>query len=385
MEIMSLFVNVLLSAWEVAVEAAPYVLLGILVAGVMKALLGEKQLPVWLRGEGAGPVLKASVAGVPLPLCSCSVLPVAMELRRKGASKGATASFLVSTPQTGIDSILLTAGMIGWPFAVVRVIAAFISGAAAGLTQTFFPTREGKSNEADIKTSGCCGGSQATQKQPKKSVSSCCSSKKEQPKNTTWRARFIAGQKYAATDLFSSLGKYYLLGIVATGVVMAFLPPDFVEQWFGGGIFGMLAITAAGMAVYLCASGATPLAAALLAKGMSPGTALVMLMAGPATSVASLLAVRSMLGNKGLGLYLAAIVMATVGAGLLIDVALPVTWLASEATAAHQHEHYGMFRQILGGAFLFWCLIITIKPWMRKMGGGSATPAGETGHSAHAH
>ncbi len=382
---MDMLLSILESGWQVAVEAAPYVLAGLFVAGVLKAALGDKRLPVWLRGEGPGPVLKAAVAGVPLPLCSCSVLPVAMELRRKGASKGATASFLVSTPQTGIDSILLTAGMIGWPFAIVRIVAAFVSGTAAGMTQTLFPTK-GETEPAPTATvgGGCCGGRKAAE-EPPPPAKSCCSSPEKQDVAATGFSRFLAGQKYAAANLFESLGKYYLLGILATGVVMAFLPPDFVEQWFGGGILGMLAITAAGMAVYLCASGATPLAAALLAKGMSPGTGLVMLMAGPATSIASLLAVRSMLGTRGLGLYLAAIVTATVGMGLLIDLAIPAAWLASQAAAELGHEHYGPVRQVLGGAFLLWCVVVSVRQPISKAIRRDSPADSQQAGSAHVH
>lgn len=315
------FENFISETWWVVTEAAPWILGGTVLAGLLKSWLNPALLRRWLERPDWRSVARATVVGVPLPLCSCSVLPVAMELRRNGASKGATGAFLVSTPQSGVDSIFLTIGMMNPLFAGVRLFVTFLTGILAGLALNLMD-RGGKREPPPEPTT--CGEEKC----------GCAPGMLEAP-----RPGVLGGQRYAFGDLLPSMGVYYIIGFVATGLALSLLPPDVLGSWLGGGIGGMLAVCMVGVVVYLCASAATPLAAGLMARGMSPGTALVLLLAGPATSLASMLAVRAMIGTKGLVVYLVCIVSCAVGAGLLVD-QVAAGWAPGIATAlAGAEEH----------------------------------------------
>ncbi|MBX3728147.1 MAG: SO_0444 family Cu/Zn efflux transporter [Candidatus Sumerlaeia bacterium] len=338
----SLFANILAQSWLVLAEAAPYILFGTAMAGVLRALLPADQVPGWLAGRGFGPAFRASLIGLPLPLCSCSVLPVAMELRQRGASRGATGAFLVSTPQTGVDSILLSFVLLNPLFAVVRVIGSFVTALVTGFLQTL--ADDGSPMAGGAAKPSCCSTTQpvAGQRPP-------------------LRQRLLAGQHYAFGDLLPKMAKFYAIGILATGVVMALLPEGFLERYLGGGFVGMLVVAVMGVAVYLCASAATPLAAALVAKGMSPGTALVMLLAGPAASLASMAAVRAMIGTRGLAIYLSSITVCAILVGLALDglyVALAIPVVVAEM--GHRHEHLSLFSY---GSALVLLGIFAVPAW----------------------
>ncbi|MCC5877387.1 MAG: permease [Candidatus Sumerlaeia bacterium] len=295
----------LAETWWVITEAAPWILGGTVLAGLLKSWMRPSALRQWLAQPDWQSVARATLVGVPLPLCSCSVLPVAMELRRSGAGRGATGAFLVSTPQSGVDSIFLTIGMMNPLFAGVRLFVTFLTGLITGLMLNLLDRRGGESVPGKVDGEDSCG------------KGGCCGNDplpREDERPGLW-----GGQTYAFGNLLPSMAIYYVLGFLATGLALAILPANVLEAWLGGGIVGMLAVCVVGVLVYLCASAATPLAAGLMAKGMSPGTALVLLLAGPATSLASMLAVRAMIGGRGLVVYLACIIGCAIGAGLLID------------------------------------------------------------------
>lgn len=292
-----------------------------MLAGLLKTWMRPSVLRKWLAQPDWQSVARATIVGVPLPLCSCSVLPVAMELRRSGAGKGATGAFLVSTPQSGADSVFLTIGMMNPLFAGVRLFVTFLTGLVTGLMLNLLDrNREELEISAVQKDTSSCGDEGGCQE---------CGTLPQDDE----RPGVLGGQAYAFGDLLPSMAIFYAIGFLATGLALALLPADVLEAWLGGGILGMLAICVVGVAVYLCASAATPLAAGLMAKGMSPGTALVLLLAGPATSLASLLAVRAMIGGRGLAVYLVCIIVCAIGAGLLVD-QLAIGYLPGLAMAA---------------------------------------------------
>jgi uncharacterized protein len=321
-------------SYDILLESAPYILFGVFFAGLIQVFLKAESLKKWLAGKTTGAVVRASLFGVPLPLCSCSVLPVAMQLRKGGASRGATSAFLASTPQTGVDSIVLTLGLLNPVFAIARVVAAFATGLVAGIAQ----------NIADKDNTPAPNQSSPSESKNEKPVKSCCGGAKNPEQNESTKPsltkRFLQGQHYAFTDLLPSMSGFFLIGFIATGVVMALLPDGFLETYLGGGLLGMLIVCLVGVAVYICASAATPLAAGLILKGMSPGTALVMLLAGPVVSMASLAAIRSMLGLKGLIIYLITVIACAISMGLLLDwfyTASGIAVVVSDAVAGHSH------------------------------------------------
>ena len=256
----------LLAIWGTLCEMAPYLLLGFLVAGLLSVFISPEIVERHLGGRGMWPVVKAALLGVPLPLCSCGVIPVAASLRRHGASRGATTAFLLSTPQTGVDSIVVTYSLMGGLFALIRPVAAFITGLVVG----WF---------VDVLTAHNYGKPVVP---PLPCTEACCAPT-ARPKNNILRALH-----YGFFVLPRGIGNALIVGLLVSGVIAAFVPDDFFAGVFGTGIVGMLIMMAIGIPLYVCATGSIPVAAALMMKGVSPGAALVFLMTGPATNAVTM-------------------------------------------------------------------------------------------------
>jgi len=290
-------VNVLVESWNVLVEAGPYVLFGFFVAGLLKGFVPDSFMARHLGGKSLGAVLKAAVIGVPLPLCSCGVLPAALGLRRQGASKGATTAFMISTPETGVDSMAVTYALIDPLMTVIRPVAASLTAVFAGVLINAFPDDEAEplpmAGPADSPAacSGCgCGGA--------------CSA----PPAATFGGRFSAGMRYAFGEMIEDIGRWLLVGVVIAGIISALIPADALDRWVGTGLLSYLAMLVVALPLYVCATASTPIAASLLLKGLSPGAALVFLLAGPATNGATITVMLKTLGKRAAGLYVAAIV-----------------------------------------------------------------------------
>jgi uncharacterized protein len=318
--------------WVTMVEMSPYLLLGFLVAGVMSVWISPAKVERHLGGRGLLPILKASAFGVPLPLCSCGVIPVSMSLRKHGAGKGATIAFLLSTPQTGVDSILVTYSLLGPVFTVLRPVIALVTGVIGGaLVDGFDPGSAEAAGPDDKAGDACCP--------------NCKTSK--------W-AKAI---RYGFVSLPRDIGRPMLLGLLVAAGISAAIPKDFFAPVLGGGIAAMLVMAAIGVPMYVCATASVPIAAALIAKGASPGAALVFLMTGPATNAASLLTIWSQLGHRTAWLYLLTVVGSAIGCGLAIDAFIP--GLGSDISAHFCENTPGLFGHVsaivllavLGAAF----------------------------------
>ncbi|MBN1358990.1 MAG: permease [Sedimentisphaerales bacterium] len=280
--------------WSVFAEMSPYLLFGFFVAGLLSMAVSRRMVERHLGGRGALPLFKAAIFGIPLPLCSCGVIPVSMSLHKQGASKGATVSFLLSTPQTGVDSILVTYSLLGLVFAIFRPLVALVTGVVGGLLANVF----GQNKNA----------SAATNPAPD-----------DPPTASTWRKRFLDGMDYAFVTLPRDIGKPLLLGLVIAAIISALVPDDFFADKLGRGLPAMLVMMAVGIPIYVCASASVPVAAALILKGLSPGAALVFLMTGPATNAAGLATIWNALGRRTALLYLLTVAACALGAGLLLD------------------------------------------------------------------
>ena len=294
-------------ALEAFVAAAPWILLGLAAAGALHVLLPEGLIARWLGGRGFGPVLSAAALGVPLPVCSCGVVPLAIELRRRGASRPATISFLITTPESGADSIALTWGMLGPVMVVARVVASLATAIATGALAMLFPGRPGE--ERGVATDVDCG-----------CEDGCDDGDRRPPRRSVREAI-----RYGFVTMLDDIAFWLVIGIALTGVIAAFVPSDLAARGFGGGIAPMLIVLVAAVPVYVCASASTPMAAALIAKGVSPGAALVFLLAGPATNVAALTVFRRNFGAGFVRTYLAGIVLGPIGCGLALDAILAAT------------------------------------------------------------
>lgn len=283
---------------------SPYLLLGFFLAGLIHAYVPHDICAQHLSKPGFRSVLMAALFGVPLPLCSCGVIPTAMSLRREGASKGATTSFLIATPQTGVDSIVATYSILGLPFAVIRPLAAFLTAIAGG----WVADRNSEGPQSDAAGSGSQTG-----------------------KPLRGWSRLAAAFRYGFVDMMQDIGRWLLLGLLVAGLITLLVPDDFFTAFSDRPLLNMLAVLLLSVPMYLCATGSIPIAAALMLKGLTPGAALVLLMAGPATNIASILVIGKVLGRRNLLVYLGSIICGAVGFGLIIDYLLPAEWFVGAA------------------------------------------------------
>jgi uncharacterized membrane protein YraQ (UPF0718 family) len=304
-------IKVAIDFWATISAMSPYLLFGFLAAGVLSVLVSQRFVERHLGGRGLWPLLKASLFGVPLPLCSCGVLPVSMSLHKHGASKGSTISFLLSTPQTGIDSIFVTFSLLGPVFAIFRPLAAFVTGILGGGLVDLFVRGKQEQEQAPKCPDQCCDGKQKTGK----------------------IARVF---RYGFLTLPRDIGKAMLVGLIVAAVISALVPDDFfAERLPATGILAMLIMMFLGIPIYVCATASVPVAAALILKGVAPGVALVFLITGPATNAAALATIYKALGARAATAYLLAVVVCALGAGLLLD-AFFLELGASVQTHIHQ-------------------------------------------------
>jgi uncharacterized membrane protein YraQ (UPF0718 family) len=329
--------RILLAAWQVLCTSAPYVLFGLLMAGLLKALIPDSFVTRHLGGSSAKAVLKASLLGVPLPLCSCGVVPVAAGLKKQGAGPGPTTAFLISTPETGVDSIAITYALLDPIMTIIRPLAALITATSAGLLVNLLPIKS--SGDADIDTGSCCCETQGK-------------TGANDQKLPLYRA-IPNGVRYAFGQLLSDIGPYLLAGIALAGLISWMIPDGFIEEHLGSGIISMLIMLAAGIPLYVCASASTPIVAALALKGLSPGAALVFLMVGPATNAASITVVAKLLGRQVATVYVAVIGLCALVMGMAVNGIYG--WLAidiSAWTTGMHHSEGGLFRTLAAIALL---------------------------------
>lgn len=291
---MDILTGFLMEIAETLRAMSPYLLFGFLVAGVLHVMIRQETVERHLGGNGFLQVTKASLFGVPLPLCSCGVIPVAASLRMNGAGKGATTSFLISTPQTGVDSVFVTLSLLGPVYAVFRPVVAFLSGILGG---SIVAMAEGD-EQAGPAGEACTG--------------SCCTT-------DSGGGRIGKLLRYGFRTLPRDINKALIIGILVAGAIGAVVPDDFFAVFLGGGIVAMLVMVVLGIPVYVCATASVPIAAALIAKGVSPGAALVFLMTGPATNAATILTVSKVMGRKTAVIYLVSVAVCAIAAGLLLD------------------------------------------------------------------
>lgn len=317
-EILEFTISIASGFWETMTVMAPYLLFGFLVAGIMSVLISPKLVERHLGGRGLWPVVKASLFGVPLPLCSCGVIPVTVSLRKHGASKGASISFLLSTPQTGVDSFFVTYSLLGPVFAILRPLVAFITGIIGGSAVGVIAHKPTEENQVDQNASpenGC--------------QDECCKKTKE--------SKFVRVLKYGFLTLPEDIGRPMLLGLIIAALISAFVPGDFVVEGAETvGTFGtMLIMMALGIPVYVCATASVPLAAVMIMKGICPGAVLVFLMTGPATNAAAFATIWKVMGTRTALIYITTVIFCALGFGLLLEAAFPDL---SVSIQEHFHE-----------------------------------------------
>jgi uncharacterized membrane protein YraQ (UPF0718 family)/copper chaperone CopZ len=311
--------NVIVESWLVLGQMSPYLLFGFLVAGLLSIWFSPEWIERHLGGRGFGPVLKASLLGVPLPLCSCGVIPVSASLRRHGASRAATTSFLLSTPQTGVDSIAVTWGLLGPVFGIFRPIVAFITGLLGGMLVHFFGEKDPLDDAGHIvKTTPC--------------TESCCM---ERGKSNF----FVRMLRFGFLTLPRDIGVSLLFGVLVAGAIGAFVPANELKPYLGNQIVSILIMIAVGIPLYVCATASVPIAVGLIHLGASPGAALAFLIAGPATNAATVSTTWKLLGKRSTLLYLATIALSAIICGMGLDWLMSYISIHLPEISSHSHHH----------------------------------------------
>ncbi len=314
--------------WQLFLVSAPWLMLGLFIAGLLNVYLPANFLHRHLGEEGLWTTVKAALIGAPMPLCSCGVIPAAIGLRRAGASKSATTAFLVSTPETGVDSVSVSYVLLGPFMAIIRPIAAVCSAIVAGL----LVGKDSVSKKGQIKpfastkndeASACCSKQAVTEQ-----LSSCCSKEVEAKQPTSCCAKKVAVESrikkfkravsFSCNKLLEDTMGWLMVGLFFAALVQTYVPESFLSQW-GNGIFAMLVVILISIPMYICATASTPIAAGLLLSGVSPGAVLVFMLAGPATNIATLGVVGKELGKRAVTAYLVGVIGTALIFGFLTD------------------------------------------------------------------
>ncbi len=369
--------------WNITLDLAPWLLFGCLIAGLLHVFMPAGFIRKHLGKGGLWSIVKAVAIGVPMPLCSCGVIPAAIGLKKDGASDGPSVGFLISTPQTGIDSIFVSAGFLGWPFAIFKVLSAFITGLIGGLIVDFF--EKGKNNTDHPQPASCCS------TKPEPEISSCCSTEKTQPAtsscccsapkpepakssccsstpketetssccsekdDSTRESKPAIKEIFSfATKLLSDIHRWLIVGIILAAIISTALPENKLSEFsWTAGITGMLLMLMISLPMYICATSSVPLAASLVAAGMPAGSALVLLMAGPATNIATIGAIAGAFGKKVTIIYVATVAIMSVLLGMGFESVI------SSASELHSHGHTLPHSVSVVAAVILICLLIS--------------------------
>lgn len=341
---MDYLMNILQAVVDLVNEMSPYLLLGFLLAGVMHAFIPNGWYAKYLSGRSFRSVFNAAVFGVPLPLCSCGVIPTAMSLKKEGASNGAVTSFLVATPQTGVDSIFATYSLMGLPFAIVRPIAALVTAMMGGALVNGFDNSQEETTESNRRA---------------RNVSE---------EHLSFCQRCVKALRFGFVEMMEDIGKWLVVGLVVAGLITVLVPDSFFAAFKDNTLMSMLLVLCISIPMYLCATGSIPIAVALMMKGLTPGAALVLLMAGPASNAASILVINKVLGRRPMLLYLFSIVFGAIAFGFGIDYLLPREWFTASLIGSDAccHEEAGWFAWTCTGLMLLLLLNVLRMRLMHK-------------------
>jgi hypothetical protein len=276
------------------------------------------------------------------------VLPAAVSLRKQGASNGATTAFLISTPESGVDSISITYALLDPIMTVARPVVAFITAAVAGITENLFGSNNQTTRitpDLTCPVDGCCDGENC--------------SPEEHRHHHTFGEKLAAGMRFAVNDLWDDLAGWFMIGMILAGLITVLIPPDMFSEYLGAGLPAMLIMLAVGIPLYICATASTPIAAALILKGVSPGAALVFLLAGPATNIASLTVLTGVLGKRATAIYLTSIAVCAVLFGLIVDQVYASLGISAQAVVGQASEIIPRWAGVIGALAI---LAMSIKP-----------------------
>ncbi len=386
--------------WDLFVDMSFYIVIGLVFTGLLHAFIKKDTILKHVGKDNTASVVKASVIGVPLPLCSCGVVPTAMYLGKSGASKGSVVSFLTSTPQTGVDSIIATYGMLGPVFAVYRALAAFLSGIISGVVTNIFCKNDNidfdKSKtscgcseaEEDVGKVSCCSSgakedvekvsccsSGAEDSCATAGAESCCSSQvaEDAVEKLSFAKKLKLAFTYGFGEFLDEIAVHFVVGLLIAALISTLLPASIFES-FSNPLLTMVLMVLIGIPMYICSTASIPIAVSLMIKGISPGAAFVFLFAGPVTNIASLLVLSKTLGKKVTAIYLTVAAICAIAFGMLFDYGINAMRLSSIFNVENYHTHaheepiYMTVVAVLFGALVLWSLIKRVLS-MRKHSG----------------
>lgn len=327
--------DILIAVVNLFNEMSPYLLLGFFIAGILHVVVPPNFVSRFLGKKNFTSVVNASLLGVPLPLCSCGVIPAGISLHKEGASKGSATSFLISTPQTGVDSLLVTYSIMGLPFALIRPIVALFTGILGGWLVDRFEQDDEK-NQISMDNSNI---------------------ENTKEKKSLWQV-LKEMFHYAFVELPADISKWLLVGVLLAALITVFVPENFFTSYLDNPLLSMFLILLVSVPLYVCSTGSVPIAAVLLLKGISPGAAFVFLMAGPATNAATITVLQRSLGKKILFIYLSVIIVASILSGFVIDLFLPIHWFALADTSHLGHSHSLLPMWLVYGSSIFLFLVL---------------------------
>jgi uncharacterized membrane protein YraQ (UPF0718 family) len=376
---MSFFHDALHSSWTLLNQSAVYMLFGLLIGGLLKEYLSPSYVANHLGSGRFSSVFKAALLGIPIPLCSCGVLPAAATLKKQGADNGAVTAFLISTPESGVDSISITWALLDPIMTVARPLSAFISAVVAGTAENLFsfsdPDDSEEAAQEDFDRSGMRQNALAG------SEGGCCSGCSDiesdiarKPQEQRFFIRFPgklkAGIHYATVDIWEELAGWFFVGILLAGIITVLVPDEMIAAYLGGGLSSMFVMLLLGIPLYICATASTPIAAAFIMKGVSPGTALVFLLVGPATNITSLSVLVGLLGKRAAGLYLLSIAVVSVLCGLAVDAVYNALGISAVAAVARHGDMLPDWLMLAATAML---IALSVRPlknivyrWFRR-------------------
>ncbi len=375
--------------WQLSGAMAPYILFGLLFAGILHELVPESIVTKHLGNDSIGSVVKATLFGIPLPVCSCGVIPLATAIKKSGASKGATLSFLISTPITGVDSILATYGIFGWIFTIYRIITSMIIAIVAGILTNIFdktdeiqePKTDQNSSAAQTNFGGAVGVQQPTVNTLRPNTNNktfstlntqrstlsddCCSAASCCDTNEKKGFSFISALRYAFVTLLGDIAKPLFWGLLLGALITVAIPENLSQLLEGNSALSYLIVILIAVPMYVCATASLPIAAGLMLGGVSAGAAFVFLSAGPATNTVTIGVVKKMLGSRSLAIYLGSIVVGSILFGLGLDYIFDASQI-DPASIVHMDEHGGIIATL--SSVILWGLILyfILKPWFSK-------------------
>lgn len=371
------YIELFLTAlFELSNAMAPYILFGLLFAGILHEFVPDTLVTRHLGKSNVFSVIKATLFGIPLPVCSCGVIPLAASIKKSGASKGSTLSFLISTPITGVDSILATYGIFGWVFTIYRVITSMIIAMVAGILANFFDKEERAEKPAFSAVKAPTSFSPAFSMQKKvETEASYCSTKASCCATEAKSFWFTNALRYAFVTLLGDIAKPLFWGLIIGAAITAAIPENLSEILLEYTWLSYLIVIAIAVPMYICATASLPIAAALMLSGVSAGAAFVFLSAGPATNTVTISVVKKMLGIRSLYIYLGSIIIGSVFFGLGLDYVFDTNSIDPKSLV-HIEEDAGTISIL--SSLILWVLVgyFLIKPYFDKRSYPSCSDGG---------